>query len=107
MNHYNDNTEIWDLEIKSKNPVWNINLHELWDYKDLIVLFVRRDFAAQYKQTVLGPLWHLIQPILTTGMFFLLFSQIAEIPTDGISPVLFYLSGVTIWNYFSACLINT
>ncbi|MFN5334314.1 MAG: ABC transporter permease, partial [Bacteroidota bacterium] len=70
-------------------------------------LFVRRDFVAQYKQTVLGPLWHLIQPVLTTAMFLLLFTRIASIPTDNIPPVLFYLSGITIWNYFSTCLINT
>ncbi len=107
MNHYKDDREIWDLEIKPKNAIWDLNLRELWYYKDLIVLFVRRDFVAQYKQTVLGPLWHLIQPVLTTAMFLLLFTRIASIPTDGIPPVLFYLSGITIWNYFSTCLINT
>ncbi|MFN5333766.1 MAG: ABC transporter permease, partial [Bacteroidota bacterium] len=107
MNHYNDDREIWDLEIKPRNAIWDLNLRELWHYKDLIILFVRRDFVAQYKQTVLGPLWHLIQPVLTTAMFLLLFTRIASIPTDGIPPVLFYLSGITIWNYFSTCLINT
>jgi len=70
-------------------------------------LFVRRDFVAQYKQTVLGPLWHLIQPALTTAMFLMVFGRIANIPTDGIEPVLFYMSGITLWNYFSACLTNT
>jgi len=107
MNHYNDEGEIWDLEIKPRNSLWDLNLRELWHYKDLIILFVRRDFVAQYKQTVLGPLWHLIQPVLTTAMFLLLFTRIASIPTDGIPPVLFYLSGITIWNYFSTCLVNT
>jgi len=107
MNHYNDDREIWDLEIKPRNVILDLNLRELWHYKDLIILFVRRDFVAQYKQTVLGPLWHLIQPVLTTAMFLLLFTRIASIPTDGIPPVLFYLSGITIWNYFSTCLINT
>ena len=107
MNHYNDSGEVWDLEIKPRNAIWDLNLRELWHYKDLIILFVRRDFVAQYKQTVLGPLWHLIQPVLTTAMFLLLFTRIASIPTDGIPPVLFYLSGITIWNYFSTCLINT
>ena len=70
-------------------------------------LFVRRDFVAQYKQTILGPLWHFIQPLLTTAIFLLVFRKIANIPTDGIQPVLFYMSGITIWNYFSACLTNT
>jgi lipopolysaccharide transport system permease protein len=107
MNHYNDSSDQWDLEIKPRNAIWDLNLRELWHYKDLIILFVRRDFVAQYKQTVLGPLWHLIQPVLTTAMFLLLFTRIASIPTDGIPPVLFYLSGITIWNYFSTCLVNT
>ena len=107
MNDYNDDREIWDLEIKPRNVILDLNLRELWHYKDLIILFVRRDFVAQYKQTVLGPLWHLIQPVLTTAMFLLLFTRIASIPTDGIPPVLFYLSGITIWNYFSTCLVNT
>ena len=107
MNHYNDDREIWDLEIGVRNSLWNINLPELWRYKDLILLFVRRDFVSQYKQTILGPLWHIIQPLLTTGMFLLLFSRIAEIPTDTIPPVLFYLAGITIWNYFSSCLVST
>jgi lipopolysaccharide transport system permease protein len=72
-----------------------------------VLLFVKRDFAAQYRQTVLGPVWHIIQPILTTLMFLLVFGKIARIPTDGISPIVFYMSGITIWNYFSACLTNT
>jgi lipopolysaccharide transport system permease protein len=107
MNHYNDNSEVWDLEIKPQSNFLDLRLNELWHYKDLILLFVKRDFVAQYKQTVLGPLWHLIQPVLTTLMFLLLFTRIAAIPTDGISPVLFYLSGITIWNYFSTCLVST
>jgi len=70
-------------------------------------LFVKRDFVAQYKQTILGPLWHFIQPVFTTIMFLLVFGKIANIPTDGIQPVLFYMSGITIWNYFSSCLTGT
>jgi len=70
-------------------------------------LFVKRDFVAQYKQTILGPLWHVIQPIFTTIMFLLVFGKIANIPTDDIKPVLFYMSGITIWNYFSSCLTAT
>jgi len=70
-------------------------------------LFVRRDFVSQYKQTILGPIWHIIQPLLTTLMFLFLFGRIAKIGTDGIEPVLFYMSGISIWNYFSACLTST
>ncbi|MBI3718048.1 MAG: ABC transporter permease [Sphingobacteriales bacterium] len=107
MNHYNSEEETWDLEIKPKTSLFSLNLKEVWRYRDLMLLFVKRDFAAQYKQTILGPLWHVIQPILTTLMFLLIFGKIANIPTDGIPPVLFYMSGVTIWNYFSACLTAT
>jgi len=98
----------WDLVIKPKNAWLDLRLSDLWSYRDLIILFIKRDFTAQYKQTVMGPLWHLIQPILTTAIFLLIFGKIANIPTDGIYPkVLFYLSGITIWNYFAACLANT
>ena len=97
----------WTLVIKPRNSLFDLNLREVWQYKDLLWLFVRRDFVAQYKQTVLGPLWNLAQPILTTLMFLLVFGKIANIPTDGIQPVLFYMSGITIWNYFSVCLTNT
>lgn len=107
MNHYNDNGDEWDLEIKPQASLLDLNLKEVWRYRDLMMLFVRRDFVAQYKQTILGPLWHLIQPLVTTVMFFLLFGKIAGIPTDGIPSVLFYMSGITIWNYFSNCLTNT
>jgi lipopolysaccharide transport system permease protein len=107
MNHYNNQTEHWDLEIKPKSSFFDLNLKEVWHYRDLMLLFVKRDFAAQFKQTVLGPLWHLVQPVLTTIMFLLIFGKIANLPTDGIEPVLFYMSSITIWNYFSACLTNT
>jgi len=99
--------EHWDLVIKPKNSLFALNLKEVWRYKDLLLLFVKRDFVAQYKQTVLGPVWNLVQPILTTAIFLLLFGRIANIPTDGIDPIPFYLSGITIWNYFSVCLTNT
>ncbi|MFN4285582.1 MAG: ABC transporter permease [Lacibacter sp.] len=107
MNHYNDPSETWDLVIQPRTSLFDLNLRDVWRYRDLMLLFVRRDFVAQYKQTILGPLWHLIQPVLTTLMFLLLFGKIAGIPTDGVHPVLFYMSGITIWNYFSACLTNT
>lgn len=97
----------WDLEIKPRSSLFDIDLAEIWRYRDLLILFVRRDFVAQYKQTILGPLWNLIQPILTTAMFLLIFGKIANIPTNGITPILFYMSGITIWNFFSTCLITT
>jgi lipopolysaccharide transport system permease protein len=107
MNHYNDQTNHWDLEIKPKSSFSDVSFKEVWQYRDLMLLFVKRDFAAQFKQTILGPLWHLIQPVLTTIMFLLIFHKIAGIKTDGIDPILFYMSSITIWNYFSACFTNT
>lgn len=99
--------EHWDLVIRPTAPLFNFNLKEVWKYRDLLFLFVKRDFTAQFKQTILGPLWHFIQPVFTTIMFFLVFGKIANIPTDNIPPVLFYMSGITIWNYFSSCLSST
>jgi lipopolysaccharide transport system permease protein len=107
QNHYNDNSDSWDLEIKPRASLLDLNLKEVWRYRDLMMLFVRRDFVAQYKQTILGPVWHIVQPILTTLMFLLIFRKIANIPTDGIEPILFYMSGITIWNYFATCLTTT
>lgn len=107
MNQHIDTTEHWDLEIKPKASLFDLNIKDVWHYRDLMLLFVKRDFAAQYKQTILGPLWHIVQPVLTTIMFLLVFGKIANIPTDGIQPVLFYMSGITIWNYFSSCITAT
>lgn len=97
----------WDIVIEPKAKLLDLNLREVWHYRDLMWLFVRRDFVAQYKQTVLGPLWHFVQPVFTTLIFLLIFGKIAKIPTDGIAPAAFYMSGITLWNYFSACLTNT
>lgn len=102
-----NNNEEWDLIIKPKAAFFNLNLKEVWKYRDLMWLFVKRDFVAQYKQTVLGPLWHFIQPLFTTIVFMVVFGNIASIPTDGIEPAVFYMSGITIWNYFSNCLNGT
>src|SRR4051812_30283186 len=102
-----DNQEDWDLEIKPKTRLVDFNVKEVWRFRDLMWLFVRRDFVAQYKQTVLGPIWHVVQPLLTTLMFLLVFGKIARIPTDGIPPILFYMSGITLWNYFSFSLTST
>ena len=99
--------EHWDLVLEPRGKLFDLQLKEVWKYRDLLVLFVKRDFVAQYKQTILGPLWHFIQPIFTTIVFLLVFGKIANIPTDGIQPVLFYMSGISIWNYFSACLTAT
>lgn len=99
--------EQWDLEIKPKSKLFNINLSELWHHRDLVFMFVKRDFSTVYKQTILGPLWFFIQPILTTLTYTIIFGKIAKISTDSIPPVLFYLSGITLWNYFSDCLTST
>lgn len=107
MKETNSTSEHWDLVIQPKASLFDLNLRDVWRYRDLMLLFVRRDFVAQYKQTVLGPIWHVVQPLLTTAMFLLVFGKIANIPTDGVPPVLFYMSGITFWNYFSACLTST
>jgi len=96
--------ESWDLIIEPQNSLLNLRLGEVWRYRDLLMLFVRRDFVAMYKQTILGPLWYLIQPLMTTVVFTLIFSKIAKIGTDDIPPILFYLAGITLWSYFSECL---
>lgn len=93
--------------IQPKAHLFDLNLKEVWKYRDLLFLFVKRDFIAQYKQTILGPLWYLIQPIFTTIMYLVVFGKIANIPTDGVNPILFYMAGITIWTYFSSCLNNT
>lgn len=100
-------TEPWTLVIKPDTNWWDLHLGDVWRYRDLLWLFVRRDFVAVYTQTILGPLWFLIQPVLTTLMFTVIFSGIANIPTDGLPPMLFYLAGTTAWNYFATCLTKT
>jgi lipopolysaccharide transport system permease protein len=103
-----DNTESeWDLEIGPSSGLLEINWRELWQYRDLISLFVRRDVVATYKQTILGPLWFFIQPILTTLTYVVIFGNVAGISTGGIPKILFYLAGVTLWNYFQECLMKT
>jgi len=99
--------EKYHLRIQPKKSLFDINLKELWDYRDLIVLFVRRDFVSMYKQTILGPLWFLIQPLISTLMFTIVFAKIAKFSTAGLPPLVFYLSGTIAWNYFSTTLIKT
>ena len=100
-------TQQWTSVIKPVSGWFDIHLAELWRYRDLIMLFVRRDFVSVYKQTILGPLWFLIQPLFTTLVFTVIFGKVAKIPTDGIPPVIFYMSGIVFWNYFSGCLDKT
>lgn len=102
-----EKNEDWDLVIKPKSSFLSINLAEVWAYKDLIMLMVKRDITAVYKQTVLGPLWMFIQPLFTTAIYTFTFSTSAKLSTDGIPPVLFYLMGQTFWTYFADCLNKT
>ena len=97
----------WDLVIKGHSSLFDLNFNDLWRYRDLLVLFVKRDFVSFYKQTILGPLWFFIQPIFTTIVFSFVFGNLAGISTDGLPKYLFYLTGITSWAYFSDCLTKT
>ena len=99
--------ENWTTIIKPKTGWFDINLKELVQYKDLIVMFVKRDFKTMYKQTILGPLWIIINPLMTTLMYTIVFGNIANIPTDGMPQIVFYMLGTTVWTYFSSCLTKT
>jgi len=96
-------TEQYELVIQPSSGLLRIDWHGLMHYRDLLFILVRRDFLAQYKQTVLGPLWFIIQPLFTTLVFTVIFGNVAKIPTDGVPPMLFYLCGMCVWNYFSSC----
>ena len=102
-----DNDTQWTQVIEPHGHAFDLKLGELWCYRDLVYLFVHRDFVAQYKQTILGPAWHFIQPLLTTIIFTIVFGRIAQISTDGLPPFLFYMAGIVIWNYFSTILLTT
>ena len=104
MSQKNTTAEQWDSVIESRHSLFDINLKELWHYRDLLVLFVRRDFVTVYKQTILGPLWFFIQPLLTTITFTIIFGNVAQLSTDGAPKVVFYMAGITLWGYFSTCL---
>ncbi len=93
--------------IKPKNRLFEVDLKEIWQYRDLLIMFVKREIITQYKQTILGPAWFFIQPILNTIIFMVIFGGIAKIPTDGLPQALFYLLGIVSWNYFSDCLNKT
>src|SRR5690606_31721974 len=99
--------ENWSLIIRPQRGWFDLRLGELWNARDLIMLFVWRDFVSVYKQTILGPLWYLIQPVLTTVTFTIIFGRIAGLSTDGLPQFLFYLSGTVVWVYFADCVIKT
>lgn len=99
--------ENWTLVIRPHEKLWHIDLGEIWRYRDLIQLFVKRDIIVQYKQTILGPLWYIIQPILTVIMNMVVFGGIAKMSTDGVPQALFYMAGNVMWFYFSSCLTST
>lgn len=102
----NKNTE-WTNVISSEHSLFKLNLKEVWDYRDLVYMFVKRDFVSSFKQTILGPLWFFINPIFTTVVYLIVFGNIANLSTDGAPKILFYLAGVTLWNYFSSSLGGT
>lgn len=93
--------------IEPGHPFFKVEWKEIWDYRDLLFLLVRRDFISKYKQTVLGPLWFIVQPVLTTVVFSIVFGKFAKIPTDQVPPILFYMCGLLAWDYFAQCLGGT
>ncbi len=97
----------WTMDIEPQRRLLDLRLGELWHYRDLVMLFVQRDFVSVYKQTILGPLWYLIQPLMTTVIFTFIFGNVASLPTDGLPKFLFYMSGTVVWSYFAACLTKT
>ncbi|HEY1045658.1 MAG TPA: ABC transporter permease, partial [Bacteroidia bacterium] len=101
------NHQEYSFVIKPKRTLWEINFKELWQYRDLLMLLVKRDFISVYKQTILGPIWFFIQPLLMTVTFTIIFGEVAKIETGTVPRVLFYLTGITFWNYFSSCLTAT
>lgn len=102
-NHEDD----WDLIINGQTSLFDLRFNDVWRYRDLLLMFVKRDFVSFYKQTILGPLWFFIQPVFTTLVFTFVFGKLAGISTDGLPQYLFFLSGITAWNYFSDCLNKT
>ncbi len=97
----------WKEIITPENSIWKLNVREIWEYRDLLVIWMKRDILAIYKQTILGPLWFILQPILTTITYVIIFSRIAKLSTTDLPPVLFYISGIIVWSYFSECITKT
>lgn len=100
-------SEKWDIVIKPQSKLFTLNLKEVWKYRDLVQMYIRRDIVTMYKQTVLGPLWFIIQPLLTSVMYMFIFGGVAGISTDGLPKILFYLAGILTWTYFSECLTKS
>lgn len=107
MNTTDNPENDWLFEITPKNKFFSLNLKEVWQYRDLLLLFVKRDVVTVYKQTILGPLWYLIQPLFTSITFTIIFNKVAGIETGAVPPFLFNLAGIMVWNYFTACLAGT
>jgi lipopolysaccharide transport system permease protein len=99
--------ETWTTIIKPKNKLLQIDFNEIWHYRDLLTMFVKRDIVTEYKQTILGPVWYFVQPALTTIMYMIVFGSIAKISTDGLPQPMFYLAGIVCWQYFADCLNKT
>jgi len=99
--------EQWLFTISSKHKLIDLNFKEIWSYRDLLLLFVKRDVVTLYKQTILGPLWYVIQPLFTAIIFTLIFNNLGNISTGGVPPFLFNLAGITAWNYFKECFTGT
>jgi lipopolysaccharide transport system permease protein len=97
----------WDIHIRPSGGPLTIGVKDVWRYRDLLIMFVRRDVVTVYKQTILGPVWFFLQPVLTTAMFMFVFGNLAGLSTDGVPQLAFYLAGITMWNYFSETLTNT
>ncbi|MBA2611413.1 MAG: ABC transporter permease [Bacteroidetes bacterium] len=102
-----DDNESWDLVLEPSTNWYSLGLSQILRFKDLLFLFVRRDFVSIYKQTILGPIWFFIQPVITALTYVVIFGLLADIPTDGVAPLLFYMCGITLWNYFSDTLSKT
>ena len=107
MNQPEQTNTTWLFEITPKNKFFSLNLKEVWQYRDLLLLFVKRDVVTVYKQTVLGPLWYLIQPLFSSVTFTIVFNNLAGISTGNVPPFLFNLASITVWNYFTTCLNGT
>lgn len=103
----NEPQQKWTETIGSDHSLFDLQLKEVWNYKDLIYMFVKRDFISSFKQTILGPIWFFVNPIFTTITYLIIFGRFAKLPTDGAPGILFYLAGVTLWNYFSGSLLGT
>ena len=107
MSDVNVADEYWDKVITSEHKLLDLHLRDVYRYRDLILMFIKRDFVVQYKQTILGPLWYLVQPIISSIMYTFVFGRLANIGTDGIPFLLFYYAGTMLWTYFTACLLQS